>query len=1264
MSTVTTDQQPIPAASSDSAPATPTGGKINLFNRKKKSAVNLGSSPSQDNLVSGSAGSSLKSGQSMESLQDKPATESGPGSVGSGGKGIKNIFKRKGAKSENGSGSASGSIGSTKDGENEDSKERASEDDGVLSYDSETDVNSLPRPNTAGVLTPSKKPNEPIPGKPLHSATFSQATGTTANSVTAGSNQSEKLPPRSAADILKAPFRRGTSPTPLEKEDTPTKNGGAPNKPARANTGLPSPTETSEVRPATSGGESRRSEDRGRRTGRTSVGTSDASEIPLGQENPSSNGPRGGRAWPGGIITKDHASPGTLADPHNPDGTVVQTTVTPPTPTDGSNHFSPKSPVGAVVSGGTTRTRNRTNSLSGTPSKLSQSMSAPLTPTSETPLPKEGGSPSGNQAGAGGFFQSMFSAAQTAATTISNSIANTNLANNGPGGRPRTATGLSDKSDSNDKENISQGASEGDRKAEPQRRLAVETLGHGELSLGSLGILPSPKKVPEGGNSVSKSNNSSDGDQTAASHNDANTSDPYSATGMKSPTPFSAVSNQDANFETAANSPINHTKISDSQRPIRTPVAEDSAFYSGSHRDSLPAAGTMTPERSSILATNEMDDTWFGDGDRRRSGSVKSSAGVGRKRGSSAASGGNVQPAPKPTGFAVASKKRNRDFHTLFKSVPEDDYLIEDYGCALQKEILLQGRFYVSEGHICFNSNIFGWVNTLVISFDEVVSVEKKSTAMVFPNAIVIQTLHARHVFASFISRDSTYDLIIGIWRIGHPQLVANLTGVRLEENTAPGEVEDQEQADGGSEYEEDEDEEYEDDSDEDLGESYTDAGDGLLDNKPTGDSGASKTVSRKASQQPVAGAASSEAAPGAAAVADYPGPATHPPTVCTDAADHAHYDKPLCDEIIPAPLGQVYSLAYGPGSYPFISRFLAEEEKVLEIQIPDKGEWTEGEGGKKVRSFSYIKPLGGPIGPKQTKCLITETIEFCDLEDHVSVVVATQTPDVPSGNVFVVKSKYCLMWGEGGTTRMIANCTVEWSGKSWLKGPIEKGASDGQIAYNADLIKALKAECLPKEPASKAARLKGKKRRKAMEAKGEAIGRSVGGTVKGRAAQAAGFSSPAEMESWGIFAPLKTYLGPVVDMIQPLVGGNLSLIIICILVVMLFLSRRGNQTPSVTVTRSGPTGGVQYWDQAWQREEEGLWEWLEDRTGLGGLGDISRGRRMNSFEKELGSRRGSISAGMKEREVEEAISIMEERLETLKKVVEGRKARNPDPEL
>lgn len=86
------------------------------------------------------------------------------------------------------------------------------------------------------------------------------------------------------------------------------------------------------------------------------------------------------------------------------------------------------------------------------------------------------------------------------------------------------------------------------------------------------------------------------------------------------------------------------------------------------------------------------------------------------------------------TGFAVASNKRNADFHELFPSVPEGDYLIdgesisskisrktvlilfEDYGCALQREILIQGRLYISENHICFHANIFGWITDVSTS--------------------------------------------------------------------------------------------------------------------------------------------------------------------------------------------------------------------------------------------------------------------------------------------------------------------------------------------------------------------------------------------------------------------------------------------------------------------------------------------------------------------------------------------------------------------
>ena len=109
------------------------------------------------------------------------------------------------------------------------------------------------------------------------------------------------------------------------------------------------------------------------------------------------------------------------------------------------------------------------------------------------------------------------------------------------------------------------------------------------------------------------------------------------------------------------------------------------------------------------------------------------------------------------TGFAVASSKRNADFHALFPTLPEDDYLIETYTCAVNRDLLIQGRMYVSEAHLAFHSNIFGWVTSIVVPFAEIVSIEKRNTAYLIPNAISVRTLHARYLFSSLVSRDLTY---------------------------------------------------------------------------------------------------------------------------------------------------------------------------------------------------------------------------------------------------------------------------------------------------------------------------------------------------------------------------------------------------------------------------------------------------------------------------------------------------------------------------
>ena len=84
---------------------------------------------------------------------------------------------------------------------------------------------------------------------------------------------------------------------------------------------------------------------------------------------------------------------------------------------------------------------------------------------------------------------------------------------------------------------------------------------------------------------------------------------------------------------------------------------------------------------------------------------------------------------------------------------------------------------------------------------------------------------------------------------------------------------------------------------------------------------------------------------------------------------------------------------------------------------------------------MSYVKPLNNSVGPKQTKCEIHDENVYCDFDDHVIMMTSTKTPDVPSGGVFVVETRTCIMWASTISTRVIVTTQVEWTGRSFIKG-------------------------------------------------------------------------------------------------------------------------------------------------------------------------------------------------------------------------------------
>jgi VAD1 Analog of StAR-related lipid transfer domain len=111
-------------------------------------------------------------------------------------------------------------------------------------------------------------------------------------------------------------------------------------------------------------------------------------------------------------------------------------------------------------------------------------------------------------------------------------------------------------------------------------------------------------------------------------------------------------------------------------------------------------------------------------------------------------------------------------------------------------------------------------------------------------------------------------------------------------------------------------------------------------------------------------------------------------------------------------------------------------DNQTLDLQMSD---WAPMGAGSKLltRNMSYIKPLNASMGPKQTKCEIKDEVEHHDLEQYVSTISSTRTPDVPSGGVFTVKTRTCVMWASAISSRVMVTTQVDWSGRSFIKGTL-----------------------------------------------------------------------------------------------------------------------------------------------------------------------------------------------------------------------------------
>ncbi|EDV27001.1 uncharacterized protein TRIADDRAFT_54487 [Trichoplax adhaerens] len=107
-----------------------------------------------------------------------------------------------------------------------------------------------------------------------------------------------------------------------------------------------------------------------------------------------------------------------------------------------------------------------------------------------------------------------------------------------------------------------------------------------------------------------------------------------------------------------------------------------------------------------------------------------------------------------------AQERVESDFHRTFKISWNNERVLDVFSCALKKDILLQGKLYLTQYRLCFYSSIFGYETTVTINYTDICEISKQKTALLFPNALLIRTQSEKYLFQSIISRESAYRIL------------------------------------------------------------------------------------------------------------------------------------------------------------------------------------------------------------------------------------------------------------------------------------------------------------------------------------------------------------------------------------------------------------------------------------------------------------------------------------------------------------------------
>ncbi|KAM3939208.1 GRAM domain-containing protein 2A-like isoform 2-T2 [Leptodactylus fuscus] len=105
--------------------------------------------------------------------------------------------------------------------------------------------------------------------------------------------------------------------------------------------------------------------------------------------------------------------------------------------------------------------------------------------------------------------------------------------------------------------------------------------------------------------------------------------------------------------------------------------------------------------------------------------------------------------------------KHNLTFHKIFREVSEDEDLKDSFTCALQREVLYQGRLYISSNYLGFFCSMLRKEIKVLIPVSSVIIVKKANTALLVPNALSVRTTEGdKYLFGSLRNREMCYHAV------------------------------------------------------------------------------------------------------------------------------------------------------------------------------------------------------------------------------------------------------------------------------------------------------------------------------------------------------------------------------------------------------------------------------------------------------------------------------------------------------------------------